>query len=73
MVTSTASTLLVANTAGDSWAGLPGAVGVGKVAIGSLVLTSLMQSKGRRFGLITGYTTAFAVNGTIRSDRPVRM
>jgi hypothetical protein len=72
MVTSTASTLLVAHTAGDSWAGLRG-VGVGGVAIGSLVLTPLMQSKGRRFGLITGYTTAFAVHGTSLSDRPVRM
>lgn len=72
MVTSTASTLLVAHTAGASWAGLPSAVGVGAVAIGSLVLT-LIRAKGRRFGLITGYTTALAVHGTSLSDRPVRM
>lgn len=71
-VITTASTLLVAHTAGDSWAGLPGTVGVGGVAIRSLVLTPLMRSKGRRLGLITGYTRAFAVHGTSLSERPVR-
>lgn len=71
-VANTASTLLVTNTVGDSWPGLPGAAGVAGAPIGSLVLTPLMQSNGRRFGLITGYTTAFAVHRTSLSDLPVR-
>ncbi|MGC4112239.1 MAG: hypothetical protein QM747_17850 [Nocardioides sp.] len=57
MVASTASTLLLARAAGEGSAGLPAALGVAGNAAGSLLLTRVMQARGRRSGLTYAYAT----------------
>ncbi|MBU3062355.1 MFS transporter [Nocardia sp. NEAU-G5] len=57
---STMGTLTAADELGPSWAGLPSAAGVVGTAAGAAALTALMARRGRRTGLVAGYTVGMA-------------
>ncbi|WP_157777578.1 MFS transporter [Nocardia terpenica] len=65
MVTaSTMSTLVAADSLGPGLSGLPSAAGVVGTAAGAALLTAVMQRRGRRAGLVTGYAIG-AVGGVL--------
>ncbi|MCJ7712191.1 MAG: MFS transporter [Chloroflexi bacterium] len=53
----TVATIVAKDLLGSqTWAGLPGATVVLGAALGAVLLSALMARKGRRFGLVTGYS-----------------
>ncbi|GAB0104376.1 MFS transporter [Nocardia sp. JMUB6875] len=61
MVTaSTMGTLVAADALGPAWSGLPSAAGVLGTALGASGLTAVMARRGRRAGLVSGYTVGVA-------------
>lgn len=55
---STTSTLIAAELNGPSWSGVPGACGVLGTGLGALLSGTMIARRGKRFALITGYTSA---------------
>jgi MFS family permease len=55
---STVATLIASDSAGRAWSGLPSAAGVLGTAFGTLLLSALMRDRGRRTGVLLGYSVA---------------
>ncbi|BAW06687.1 MFS transporter [Nocardia seriolae] len=61
MVTaSTMGTLVAADELGPAWSGLPSAAGVLGTALGASGLTTVMERRGRRAGVMSGYAVGVA-------------
>ncbi len=70
---STVAPLIAADSADPVWSGVPNAAGVMGTAVGALTLATLMRNRGRRIGMLLGYSVAAtgALVGTfaVVSDR----
>ncbi len=55
---STVATLIASDRVGAAWSGVPAAGGVLGTALGAFTLATLMRRRGRRFGLLLGYSVA---------------
>jgi MFS family permease len=74
--TSTVGTLIASDAVGPAWSGISATFGIAGNACGALLLSRLMATRGRRFGLMTGFATAVAgalaaVSGVLAGQFPV--